>query len=543
MFENIAAFDIGTSSIKVATVKTGFKDFQVRSFAYENIDQDNESVDDAINEALRRIVEEMNLQDFLILTNLPMEKAIIRDITFPFKDKDKMAEAIPFEAEENIPFRLEDIVLDFLTVDIEDDQQGRVLLAAAHKESIQDFLGTLEEFNIKPAMLGLESQALFESYRYFNKIEEESIFQVHIGNNKTIINIIQNNKLLYTRSISIGVNLIYKSITGINKGSFTEAVTLFENLNLDLSSYDNNLQRDYYKTYGITKKTLKKLYEKSLDIIYELVEQILLSKKSFLLNFEGIEFSRILISGGGANIIGIGSILSREFELPVVSLPFLQDNNEPKLQTQFPIAFGTVLAYLNKKQRAVNLLKGEFVPDIVSTSRKKYYLAASFGLLTIIILIINIISTTYLKSQSNSKYNEILNERLKKYFHTRQVSGDPIKEAMKILKEERKEFDSIDALIHSDKKVIDKFKDLLSFFPKDDSFKLKNMVINESIIKINGSIGSSKNIDEFKNKLTDSKMFDNVTLNTNIRKGNEVSFSMTIKQKISKKAKKADKKK
>ena len=81
--------------------------------------------------------------------------------------------------------------------------------------------------------------------------------------------------------------------------------------------------------------------------------------------------------------------------------------------------------------------------------------------------------------------------------------------------------------------MINILRDILSYFPKDESFELKNLLIQESVIRIDGTIGSSVKIDEFKNKLKETKKYDDVNLRTNIRRGNEVSFNMTIKLKIS----------
>lgn len=531
MFENIAAIDIGSSSIKVVLARTGFRDFQVRSFLYETIDRDNEDPGEAIKEALQRFINENDLEDYTILTILPMENIILRELSFPFSNMDKIAEVLPFEAEENIPFPIEDVVLDFLPVQNE-EEEGSVILTAAQKETIRTYLGFFEELNLKPILMGFESQALFECYRYFNKIEEELVIQLHIGEAKTIINIIQNNRLLYTRAITAGLNNIYGSIADTLKISINEAEDIFKKLDMDLYSYENNLQKENYKNHKIAKNTLKTIFKNITDVINELTEQISLTEKAFALHHDITEFNRILISGGGANITGLGTIISNEFELPVVSQPFMEDIREPGIQTQFPTAFGILLTYLNKREHSINLLKGEFLPDIAFSSRKKYYLAGSFIILTVIILIINIISTSFLKSSINNKYNEILNERLKKYFHTREISGDPIKEATKILSEKKKELDNIESLIHTDARILDVLKDIISFFPRDESFKLKNMVMNETITQINGTISSVQKIDDFKNKLIESNMFDNVTLNTNIRK-DTVNFSMTIKFKIS----------
>ena len=208
MFENIAALDIGTSRVKLVTVKTGFRDFQVTSLSHEDVDHSIEDQDEALRDALSRLLREKDLKGHTLYTNLPMEKAIIRNINFPFSDVEKIAEAIPFEAEENIPFKLEDLSMDFQPLKNINPDEGRILLAATHRDTIYDFLGIFKEFDITPVRMGLESNALFECYRYFNKIESESVIQLDIGHDKTIINMIKDNSLLYTRSISVGTGMI-----------------------------------------------------------------------------------------------------------------------------------------------------------------------------------------------------------------------------------------------------------------------------------------------------------------------------------------------
>lgn len=533
MFENLAAIDIGSSSIKVVTVRTGLKNFQVKNFIYEDFTPEEGNKYEIISRKLSKIINENELKKYKILMNLPMQRTIIRNLKFPFSDKDKIAEVLPFEAEEILPFNLKDVIMDFELIKDPDSETNNVLLAVAPKQEINQTLSLLKDIGISPATMGLEAYSIFECYRYFNKIKDENIIQLDIGNEKTIINIIRNNDLLFTRSISLGAGSIFTAISKGYKISYDDTVKLFEEYNFDLNSHDNNLHKDFPKRLKITKKTVKNIYDKSIEKIYELIEQINLTRKASLKEYPDITFNRILISGGGSNINGIGSVISKEMDLPVVSLPFLEEYTESKIKSQFPLAFGILLSYMNNKYSSISFLKDEFLPAQARLSMKQYYLAAAFVILTIIVLLINLITTSFIKSESEDEYKELLLRQFKKYFHNRQISDDPVKEAANLLSEEKKEFESIDSLVHLNKRIIDTLKDILSFFPEDESFDLRNLVINESVIRLDGTIESSIKIDEFKNKLIGSNKFDNVTLNTNIKKGNEVRFSMTIKLKVS----------
>ncbi len=532
MFENIAAIDIGSYAVKLVKIRTGLKDFQVKSFAYEDIDQENDDALDAAKEAIRKILAEENLKGFNVVTNLPMEKEIIRNITFPFSDVEKIAEAIPFEAEENIPFKLDDLVLDFQSLKSRNDSEGRILLAAAHKESLYDFLRVLEDCEIRPVNMGMEANALFECYKYFNKIPDESIMQLDIGNNKTIINFVANNRLIYTRSISIGLNLIHRSIMEIMKTGYSEAVRLFHHLNVDLTSYENNIQRNYYSSLGVQKPKFKKIYDSIIEILNELVEQIILTVKAVGQDCGSIEFSRILLSGGGSNISGIGSVLSREMELPIVALPFLDEYKEQKVISQFPIAFGTVLCYMNARKSSINFLKGEFLPDIARESKKIYYLAGMFGVLTLIALIMNFIISLVLTYRSNQQYNKLLAEKYKRYFHTNPQSDDPLTDAMKILRKEKKELQNINQFMSNDTSFLELLNEILVSFPRMNDFVLNNLVYNERVIAIDGTAAESTEVDSFKERLIKSKKYESVTLNIKYSRNREVKFTLTIKQKL-----------
>lgn len=533
MFESIAAFDIGSSSVKLITMKTGIRNFQVASLSYEDIDAGADSAEDALLAALAKITEDIDLSGYTVLTNLPMENSIVRTITFPFSDPEKIAAAIPFEAEENIPFKIDDLVMDFQSLRSVHPGEGRVMLGAARREQVREFLSRLGGLRIKPSRLGLESNALFACYRYFNRIPEESVIQIDVGHKKTIVNIIQNNRLLHTRCISSGIGSLHAALASMNKIPLSEAGSLFEKSGLDLTSLENNYSRDAHTSLGMSRQRFKKFYETCVAAIGDLIEQILLTIKSFAVDYGDIDFSRILISGGGANIAGVGQALSSGLGLPVVSLPFLNGYAEQKIQTQFPIAFGTAISAIDRSLPAINYLQGEFVPDFVASSRKIYYIAGAFASLTAVLLVVNIGISAFVNIKNRSHYRELINERFSRYFHIRPVPDDPLKAAMKIVNDEKKELNSIDAVLQSGDHVVDVLNDIIRYFPSDDTFQLSNLVINESVVRIDGQSSTSRYIDEFKNRLLDSKRFDSVNLNTNINKKNEVTFSLVIKQKIS----------
>jgi Tfp pilus assembly PilM family ATPase len=129
--------------------------------------------------------------------------------------------------------------------------------------------------------------------------------------------------LLYTRSINAGLSDLIEFISETLNTTLTEAGKILKEMDLDLSSYDSFISSDSFKRTGISKSKMKKIHEYACDVFNRIVEEISLTIKAGSSFNEFIEFSRIIVTGGGSNIRGISKILSDETGIPVVFMPFL----------------------------------------------------------------------------------------------------------------------------------------------------------------------------------------------------------------------------
>ncbi len=532
MFENIAALDIGTSAIKLIKIKTGFKDLQIKSISIQKLNPVAENRVEEISQALSKLLEEDPIDGYRVITNLPMELSILRTICFPFKDPEKIAEAIPFEAEENIPFGMDDLAIDFQSMKSDNPDEGKILLGASLKTHVHNYVELLNSNNIFPVKIGLEANALFECYRHYNTVEDETVIQIDIGQKKSIINIIKNKNLQFTRSLSLSTGDIFKKIAAALKISYEETEDLLKNIALDLTALENNEQRGYYKQHNLKKADLKKIYNLAISSVTSLIEEIVLTLRSYKSNYEPEDFNRILLSGGGSNINGLSTILSKELEMPVVSLYFPEEFSDQIIRSQCSMVLGTALSYIRLKNSTINLLKGEFTPDISGSSKKVYYLAGTFMILSILVLIIHLSLSIVFTSKSNSFYNDLLQKKYQRYFRDRSAPKDPVLAAKKKLNKESKELEALKTLAPQDSSVLDLLDDALAYFIKDPDFELKNLVINERVIRVDGSSTSSTKVDTFKNQLQQSKKFDSVSLNIRSSRSGSVGFTLTIKKKI-----------
>ena len=148
MPRKIVSLDISKSDVKATVVETGFRDFKIEGFHREPLNGDPE----AVSRTLEKFVEDHAEDADTILSALPPESVSWRTLTLPFRDMRKVAQTVPFELESNVPFALDDIVIDYQVMS--KDASGTTVLAAlAPKAEVERHLAMLQDAGVDPKIL------------------------------------------------------------------------------------------------------------------------------------------------------------------------------------------------------------------------------------------------------------------------------------------------------------------------------------------------------------------------------------------------------
>lgn len=530
MFESIASIEIGTTAIRVLAVKRRISTFQVTDLLFEEINGDAESREMAVRDAMERILQRVELHRMKVITVLPMEHVLLRTLSFPFSELEKIAEALPFEAEENIPYGMDDVSMDFLSLHCDQCDGRRILMAAVHRDSMHESLSVFRHFNIVPHFAGLEADSLHYAYKHFSTVEGENVIQIHLGHEKTVINLIQDSGLLFTRAIAIGTGFIaqrLQSVPGMTDSGIDELLRGFK---VDIHSLDATIRNNDYSAYGLKRSGVKKVHTIYTQVFNELLEHIDMTLKSFAVEYGSVGFSRILLSGGGALIHGSGAVMSRHFDIPVVSHPFIDEYDSGYVKATFPVTFGTIVSFMQNRSGVVDFLKGEFLQDALQGTKKRYYLAAFFTIAGIAVLLLNFIAAIIINSHNVKSGEDELRKRYIQYFGEQTLtSDDPMESAKKLLRSKRKELADIAHLSSEDDRVLALLEGITSAFPQDVAeFRLKNLILQEKAVRIDGTIGSAQELESFKSALEQNRAFASVTSNIRMSRNNEVHFVLTI---------------
>jgi type IV pilus assembly protein PilM len=304
------ALDIGSTFIKLVQLKGANRNYQLVKFGMiplppevivEGAVMDAGRVVDAIKELLS--AQKVTTKEVVI--SVSGSSVIIKRVSVADMTDEELAESIKWEAEQYIPFSIDDVNVDFQKLGAgAAEGQADVLLVAVKKDKINDYVNLVKEAGLEPVVMDVDAFALANMYELNYDIEAGTTALLNIGASVMNINILKDGTSIFTRDITVGGN------------RYTEA-----------------LQRDFGLTYEDAEKVKRGEDVEGADkeqissVMSSVTEDIVAETQrsfEFFRSTTGSEkVSRVLVSGGCARIGHFTSILSERLEIPVeVANPF-----------------------------------------------------------------------------------------------------------------------------------------------------------------------------------------------------------------------------
>ncbi|WP_333654245.1 type IV pilus assembly protein PilM [Dissulfurispira sp.] len=134
---------------------------------------------------------------------------IIKKITIPIMTEEELGASIKYEAEQYVPFDINDVEIDFQILGPKAEEEGQmdVVLVAVKKALIKDYHDVVAQAGLEPVIVDVDSFALSNMYEINYGIEErKNIALINVGASTTNINILQNGLPVFTRDSAMGSN-------------------------------------------------------------------------------------------------------------------------------------------------------------------------------------------------------------------------------------------------------------------------------------------------------------------------------------------------
>jgi type IV pilus assembly protein PilM len=311
--KSVVGLDIGSSAIKAVELRAAGSTYKVVNFGREPLPSetivDGSIIDGtAVAEAIRRLFEARRITTRDVVASLSGNAVIVKKIALPVMNDAELAESIHWEAEQYIPFDIQDVTLDYQIIDGNGPHgsQGTmdVLLVAAKKEKIADYTNVIAQAGRVPVVLDIDAFALQNAYEVnYGHEAAGTVVLLNVGASAININIVNGDQSLFTRDISMGGN------------DYTEA--LQKELNLAPESAEALKKHEGDEA----------AFEEARPIIRLVSENVMLEIQKTFDFFKATAASdtidRIMLTGGGSQIEGLAEMLEERFETRVATLdPF-----------------------------------------------------------------------------------------------------------------------------------------------------------------------------------------------------------------------------
>ncbi len=356
----LIGLDIGSHAIKLVEIEDTKKGRILKNFGIIGLPQDA-IVEGAIKEmeivssAIKTLYKNLKLKNKSVVTSISGYSVIVKKISIQKRGEAELDASIQDEAEQYIPFDINDVNLDYEILSLPGEAEAEkkeggdkgdkglmdVMLVAAKKDIVEDYVSLLHLTGLTPAILDVDAFALQNAFELSAESISGCYALVNVGAEELGINAIKNGVSIFTRDSSYGGYQINEAIMSKFDVSYEEA----EKIKLGGTKID-------HKDKGI----LEEIFS---SVISGWVNEIKRALDFLATTYPDENIEKIVISGGSCRIPGFQKYLELETEIPVLELnPFgnLQVNDklfDPKYLTymapQAAIAVGLALRSIGDK--------------------------------------------------------------------------------------------------------------------------------------------------------------------------------------------------
>lgn len=319
--------DIGTTSIKIAEISKGKRRPKIENYgileSYGHLERANNAIQTAglkimekeTAELLRLLLKQLKTKSKEAIVSIPAFSVFITLLEIPEMSEADMAKTMSFQISQHIPLPVQEVAIEWLKVGQREDEGGfvkqQVLVISIPNELISRYQTIFKLAGLKLKALEVESLSLA---RVFSDNNPAPSLLVDIGGRSTNISIVEKGFLKYNN---------HADFAG---GSLTQAISSGLNINIRRAE-ELKKQRGLLGAGG--EFELSTLIFPFLDAI---INEANRGRTVFEKN-QGVKIERVLLVGGGANLLGIEKYFEEQINLPVnIGNPFLKLEYPAKIE-------------------------------------------------------------------------------------------------------------------------------------------------------------------------------------------------------------------
>ncbi len=322
----ILGLDISTTAVKLLELSKSGSGYRVESYAVEPLPpnsviekniSDVEGVGEAIKRAVKRSGSRCKFAAAAVAGSAVITKVITMDASL---SDDDMESQIQLEADQYIPYPLDEVNLDFEVIGESEDnpEEVEVLLAASRSENIDDRVAALEIAGLTAKVIDVEAYVMENAFSLMKEQMpdnglDKTIAVVDIGATMTTLNVLHDLRTIYTREQVFGGKQLTEEIQRRYGLSYEEA---------GMAKRQGGLPDNYVPD------VLEPFKE-------AMAQQVSRSLQFFFSSSQYNSVDHIILAGGSSSIPGVDALIERNEGVPTtIANPFTNMKVSPKIKGQ-----------------------------------------------------------------------------------------------------------------------------------------------------------------------------------------------------------------
>jgi len=257
-------------------------------------------VDEAIQVSLDKFLSKHEPRHARVVASVPGHLAFARFANLPPVEPKKIPDIVKFEAQQQIPFPIDEVEWDYQVFQQEDSPDVKVGIFAITKERVARFLANFNSVGLKVDALTLSPLAVYNAFAYENEEagdHGEGTIYVDIGTVSTDVIIVEEESI-WLRTLPIGGN------------SFTEA--LVKQFNISFSKAEK-LKRE-----AASSKHKRQLFQAMRPVFADFVQEVQRSLGYYQSMHRDAELKRLVGVGSTFRLPGLQKFLKQQLQIDVI---------------------------------------------------------------------------------------------------------------------------------------------------------------------------------------------------------------------------------
>jgi len=306
--KGLVGLDIGSHAVKAVELRMARNGFELVHMGHQNLQSDTivdgHIIDlNHVSDVINRIWTEQQIRTQLVATAISGHAVIVKKILLPQMSTEELDEQIQWEAEQYIPFDINDVNLYHEVVGV-DAQAGQmeVMLVACKRDKIAQFTQVISQAGKQPVIVDVDAFALQNAYEInYTPPPDLTVALLDIGASVMTINIVRGTNSIFTRDVSAGgnqytdllqkeMNLTYESAEALKRGMATDEGVTLEDALPSIQAVTDMLSLEVQRTLDFFRATAAS---------------------------DATQIDRMLLSGGSSKVGGLTDSLAERFGIPV----------------------------------------------------------------------------------------------------------------------------------------------------------------------------------------------------------------------------------